>query len=97
MSPEEREEKQLERMVENLDLDEGQVADIKEINASFAEKMKTARESGKDDREAMRETMQTIQAEKEAEYAKILSEEQLASYKEMAAKQRPSRGGRGNR
>ncbi|MDR1762617.1 MAG: DUF4890 domain-containing protein [Dysgonamonadaceae bacterium] len=91
-SPEDFAKRQTEWMTKELNLTDAQIAPVDSVNLLYAKKQQELfKPDG--DREAMREAMQTINAEKEAAFAKILTEEQFKTYKE---KSREMFGRRGN-
>ncbi|MCW3806755.1 hypothetical protein [Plebeiibacterium marinum] len=75
MDPVERSKKQTERMKELLELSDEQAVKIQEINLDFAKQVQEMRKNNTD-REAMRESMQTLRAEHKEQMKKVLNEEQ---------------------
>ena len=84
-SAEERAQRQTERMQEELKLNDEQTASVKTINQKYAEKMEALWENRPDEREAMREQMQALNAEKEKEISAVLTEEQAQQWEELKA------------
>lgn len=95
MDPAEMAKRQTERMTTALELSEEQAASIQEINMTYANIMVEARENRTGDREEMRATMEGIRTDRDAEIKTVLTEEQYATFVELAAKQRANRGERG--
>ena len=98
LSPEERAARHTSRLIGELELDEDQALQVEELNLMFTEKMMEMRGEARGDREAMRERMQAIQAERNEEFQAILSEDQYARFLELEeearARMRERRGGR---
>lgn len=96
-TPEERAERQTEKMVEQLSLSEAQAAKIKEVNLTFGKKMQEARAEADGNREGMRETMQALRGEQVVEYKKYLTAEQFVKFEKIQAERRGRRGAPGAR
>lgn len=96
--PEKRALRQTTRMVEKLKLDEEQTSQVKQINLTYAKKVKEARKVNDGNREAMKKSRSIIRTEKKAAFKAILTEAQFATLEEMQEK-RGKRSGekRGNR
>ena len=98
LSPEERAARHTSRLVGELELDEDQALQVEELNLHFAEEMMSLRGEARGDREAMRERMQAIQAERNEEFQAILSEDQYTRFLELEEearnRMRDRRGGR---
>lgn len=97
IDPAQSAEKQTAHMVEQLSLDEIQAVKVKEINLTYAKKMKEAREDNKGNRNAMKEIMTAINTEKTAEIKQVLTDEQFQSFEEMVAKKRKGKRGKRGR
>ncbi|MDR1719051.1 MAG: DUF4890 domain-containing protein [Dysgonamonadaceae bacterium] len=96
MTVEERAKQQTTWMKEELKLKDNQVAKVDSINLVFTKTQQVLFQSSEGDREKIRESMAGLEKEKEAALGKVLTSEQLATYKtkvkEMAT-QRNNRGG----
>lgn len=88
---ENRSEKQLEKMTEELALTETQVNQLTVINADYATKMKTAK-AASTDKETNRATFKTLRAEKTTAVKGILNSEQLAKHEAMKREHKGKRG-----
>ncbi|MEM9985173.1 MAG: hypothetical protein AAF804_08770 [Bacteroidota bacterium] len=97
MSPEER-EAQFQALIQELELSEGQVEDLKVVRAEMQTKMRELRNSGLPREEMMPELL-ALREENEAWMKEILSEEQYAKYQEIREErmQQNGRRGRGGR
>ena len=94
-NPEEMVKKQTQEMVDSLGLNEKQAEQAGTINKKYSEKMRTLFQEGRDgDREAMREKMETMRTEKDAELAKVFTPEQFKKYKELEQKRMEERRAR---
>ena len=92
-TPEERAEQQTVMMTEKLSLSEAQAARVKEVNLKYALKMKEARDANADgDREVMREKMQAMRLDQDAELKTYLTEEQWAQWEKVREEMRGNRG-----
>lgn len=93
--------KRMEQMYKDLNLNEQQKKQFQKINDDFMEKMKKQREAGETDRQKMRENMQKMQNEREAQIKKVLTDEQYKQYtkkqEEMKKQMEENRNKRGNR
>jgi hypothetical protein len=96
-TPEQMAERQTERMVEQLELNDTQAAQVKEINLAAAVKMQEARENSDDDREAMREVGKTIRTEQTTALQAVLTEAQFQTYEETLAQRGKRKKGKGRR
>ncbi|MDR1783855.1 MAG: DUF4890 domain-containing protein [Dysgonamonadaceae bacterium] len=83
-SPEDMAKRQTEWMKTELKLTDAQIAPVDSINLVYAKKQGELFQQGGGggDREAMREKMTALNAEKEKAFAAVLTEEQLKKYKE---------------
>lgn len=91
-------EKETTQMVEKLALDNAQADKVKAINLTYAKKNQEARETYKDNRDAMKKIGTAIQKEKSGEMKMVLSEKQFKKYEEMEAEQdNRTKGDRGKR
>ncbi|WP_106832275.1 DUF4890 domain-containing protein [Parabacteroides pacaensis] len=86
--------KRTEQMCKELNLNEKQTKEFTKINDEFFEKMKKQRESGEKDRTKLREAMEKLQNDREAQIKKVLTDEQ---YKKYTAKQEEMRKNMRNR
>lgn len=100
-SAEESAKAETEWMTKELKLTEKQVTSVNTINLETAKAQQKLRESASGDFSKVRESMQALQTEKEKSLAKVLSSEQMETYKKKVAERRQNRGnrgeGRGNR
>ncbi len=83
---------QTERMKKELNLSDKQTTEVSAINLKYAQKMEEQRKNSSGDRESMREEMETMQEEKNAEFKKVLTEEQ---YEQMLKNEEEMRKNRG--
>lgn len=91
-----RMEEMNKRIATDLKLDEKQTADFKQINDKYQKKMDEQRASmqgGQVDRDAMRETMQKMNEERNADMKKIMTDEQFKKYQEAMQNQMRNFGG----
>jgi|GEM_PF-930115 Spy/CpxP family protein refolding chaperone len=92
--PEKRAERQTAKMVEHLSLDDKQAAEVKAINEEHAMKMKEAHLANKGkDKEALKPVKADLEKSRTAALAKVLSPEQLQTYKTKKAEMKESRKG----
>ena len=98
-SPEERAQRMTEWMTRELQLTPEQVVPIDSINLVFAkaqaELFKRAKDN--DDSTSMREDMRKLQALRLEAYEKVLTDEQLETYKKLMEERMQNRGNRGHR
>jgi Spy/CpxP family protein refolding chaperone len=78
----------MERMMETLQLDEGQTAKVREIMKEQHEKFRAAFHEAGGDRGDRRERFEALHQETRARLAEVLNDEQLARFDEMHAKHR---------
>ncbi len=94
-SPEERAQKQTERMTEALTLSTAQTAKIQEINLKYSKLGKEARDKARQsdsvDREAMRESMMSLHEKKKAELKLVLTADQFTKYEQLEAERKEKR------
>jgi len=90
-SPEENAKRMTELMTTELNLTPEQVAPIDSINLVFAKAQAKLMEKANGDFASVREDMQKLNALRVAEYAKILTDEQLQSYQKMMEERRKNR------
>ncbi len=83
---------QTERMKKELNLSDKQTTEVSAINLKYAQKMKEQRKNSSGDRESMREEMETMREERNAEFKKVLTEEQ---YEQMLKNEEEMRKNRG--
>lgn len=86
--PSERAENQAERMAIVLDLTPAQTARVREINQSFAERVKGEREEGRNQRQA-------LQQERTAALKTVLTEEQFSKLEALQDQRKERRSDRG--
>lgn len=90
MNPEEMVKRQTDEMVKELGLDAKQTEKVTAINKKYADKMGKLFQESQGNREGMREKMQALRTEKDAELKPILTAEQYTKYQELE-KQRMER------
>lgn len=95
--PEQMAERQTERMVEQLELNDTQAAQVEKINLAAAVKMQEARENSDGDREAMKEVRTAIRTEQTAALQSVLTEAQFQTYEESLAQGGKRKKGKGRR
>lgn len=87
MTPEQMQQRQTQRLVEELKLTKDQEAKVTAINKKYNEKNPVdwakMRDASDDERAQMRETMMKVQAEKDKEIKAILTPEQVKLYDAM--------------
>lgn len=87
MTPEQMQQRQTQRLVEELKLNKDQEAKVTAINKKYNEKnpvdWSKMRDASDDERAKMRETMMKVQAEKDKEIKAILTPEQVKLYDAM--------------
>ena len=87
MTPEQMQQRQTQRLVEQLKLSKVQEAQVVAINKKYAEKnpvdWSKMRDASDDERAKMRETRMKVQAEKDKEIKAILTPEQVKLYDEI--------------
>lgn len=96
-TPEERAQRQTERMAEQLQLSETQKAQILAINLEHAKKRQAEMEARKAEMDAKREEMKAMREEMKAQdeqIKEILTEEQRAKWEELKEAQMDRRGRR---
>lgn len=98
-NPEEMAARQTEHMTTSLGLSADQAAAVQEINLKFAQQRADARANSQGDQEAMRETMQGMRADHNAELQAVLTEAQYTQFTEMQAQrgQGGPKGGQGGK
>lgn len=98
MTVEERAKKTTEWMVKELSLSQDQVAPVDSINLLFTKTQQILFQSSEGSRDKMRDAMTALEKEKETALSKVLTKEQLETYKEKAKEMMNNRGGgRGGR
>ena len=93
---EKRAEKQTNRMIEKLNLNDAQAAKVGDINLFYAAKMEEARAKNKGDRAAMKEIKTAIRTEMTAEMKQVLTPEQFASFQAMKPHKKRGKGKKGD-
>ena len=97
LSPEQRAEKQTERMTKQLDLTEAQQAEVKRINEAFAKKQETHREDMRLTREAHKTALEQVLTAEQRKKAEALIAQRKAKREERGGKSdRKGRFQRGN-
>lgn len=95
MTPEQRQQRQTQQLVEQLKLNKEQEAKVVAINKKYAEKQtfdwSKMRDASDDERAKMREEMMKIQAERDKEIKAILKPDQLKLYNDMQKKREEMR------
>ncbi len=93
-----RMEQMNERIASDLKLDDKQKAEFKQINDKYLKKMDEERQAmqGQMDRDKMREKMQAMNKERNADMKKIMTDEQFKKYQTAMQNQRQNPGGRRN-
>lgn len=81
----------VDRMAESLDLSDEQKSSVMAYDLEVFRKSQAFREDNPGDREAMRPYMQKLRKEREIKLAEILSDEQMALYKEQQEQRRQAR------
>jgi hypothetical protein len=96
-TPEENAKRNTERMKTELNLTPEQVAPVDSINLVFAKAQAKLIEKANGDFASVREDMQKLNALRSEAYEKVLTKEQLASYKKIqeARRARMGQGGQG--
>ena len=99
MTPEESAKQTTEWMKTELKLTAQQVTSVETVNLDIAKEQAKLRESANGDFASMREAVQKLEEKRVAAFEKILTKEQLESYKKLAAErqQRGRQGGGGPR
>lgn len=93
MSPEDRANKQTERMTESLALSEKQAEKVGEINVKYALQMKEARDNFTgDDRSELRTSMKQIKAAHNEEISTVLTSDQYEQFLKDQEEMRQRRG-----
>jgi len=97
MTPEESANRTTEWMKTELKLTDKQVTSVKAINLDIAKEQAKLRESANGDFSSIREASQKLETKRVAAFEKILTKDQLGSYKKLAAErqQRGPRQGQG--
>lgn len=95
-SPEEMAKRETEWMKTELALTPEQLTSVSAINLKYANKMSEIFQQSQGNMDSVREKMKELRAQKEDEFAKVLTPEQLKKYQESAAKHRPRPGGQKN-
>jgi hypothetical protein len=97
-TPEERAKRETQWMKDSLALSPEQVILVDTINLKYAKKQADLRTQMEgQDREAWRPKMQELQEQKSGELKKVLTEDQMKKYADMAARRRFGRGQGGPR
>ncbi|HEX9935121.1 MAG TPA: hypothetical protein VGB38_07995 [bacterium] len=83
-TPEERAKRQTEMMKTELNLDDAQTANVDSINLQYQNEMAALREKFLDDRQGMREAMQSLRDEQSTALKAVLTPEQTKLWDEKA-------------
>ena len=95
-TPEERAKNQIERLDKLVKLTAEQKTKVNTVNLDLSKKMDAAMKENRDNREAAREKMREINAERDKQYKVILTKEQFKLYQEDNARREKERAERGN-
>ncbi len=95
MTVEERAKQTTKWMESELKLTKNQVAPVDSINLVFAKAQQALFQSAEGDREKIREAMTALEKEKETAFSKVLTPEQLETYKEKVKELMNRRRGEG--
>lgn len=93
-TPEERVDRQVKSMSEQLTLSEAQAGKVKEVLLTYSNKMSDLRKEADGDWTGMREKMGELRTEQNEELKKYLTEEQYTNWEKYQAEQRERRGDR---
>ena len=88
MDPEQR----IQQMISSLEITSEQEPKFREVMNAYFEKVRESMTQGGGDREAMMATIQALQAEQEKNLSSILTDAQMAKYKEQQAERRARMG-----
>lgn len=94
ITPEQRAEKVTARMTEKLELDASQAARVKDLNLTFATKMKAIKAAHNGDREASRAEAKAVKEDHKLALQEVLTEEQWTKFEKHMKKRRDKRGER---
>jgi hypothetical protein len=97
MTVEERAKKITEWMTKELNLTEDQIQPIDSINLLFTKAQQILFQSAEGDRDKIREAMGALEKEKEGALEKVLTEDQLDTYKEKTREMEQNRKRNRNR
>jgi periplasmic protein CpxP/Spy len=86
MDPEEMAKRQTDEMVKDLGLDAKQTEKVSAINKKYADKMGEMFKNPQGDRDGMREKMQAMRTEKDAELKTVFTADQFVKYQENEKK-----------
>ena len=95
-TPEEMAKRQTERMTTDLKLTPEQVTPVDSINLVFAKAQAKLFEKANGDFASVRDDMQKLNALRVEAFEKVLTKEQLDTYKQMQEERMRNRGNRGN-
>ena len=90
--PQQRVERQLDMLTEELSLSDEQRTQLEPVLLDTARKIQAAFNSSDGDRDAMRESMRTIHRENQKKVAAILDDRQMTRYREILEEHRKSKG-----
>jgi len=92
-TPEESAKRMTEMMTKELNLTADQVTPVDSINLVFSKAQAKLRESANGDFSSMRENMQKLNALRLEAYEKVLTKDQLDTYKKLMEERMRNRGG----
>jgi len=95
-TPEERAQKQTEKLTEQLGLSGAQATEVAAINLDYAAKMNALKEASTE-RGANREALQTLKTEQQTAIKSVLTADQVAAYEAMKSEGKGKRGKKRNR
>lgn len=89
-----RQQKQFEKLVQDLNLNDKQQKEWKAVNEKYAKQMQADREQMKQDKANAREKMQKLSTDRESELSKILNSDQKTKWEEKKATAKAKREAR---
>jgi len=95
-TPEERAQKQTERLTEELALSEAQATEVAAINLDYAAKMNALKEASTE-RGANREAFKTLRTEQQTAIKAVLTADQVTAYEAMKSDRKGKGRKKGNR
>jgi Spy/CpxP family protein refolding chaperone len=96
-TPEERAKEMTARLKEELNLTDQQSEELYAIHLKYAEERKGVLDAGREEREAQRTEIKSINDKQKAEMKSVLTEEQVARLDEMQQERAQKREGRPHR
>lgn len=88
MSPEERAKADTELYKKELNLTADQEEKVYDLSLKYSKKMREIFESSSGDREAVRNSMMKVREDRDAEFEKVLNEEQFKGYQKIQEERR---------